>query len=104
MNDHAHAVGRNLKKILQEGNTVMDAPTQEIQNQEIKIDLAGDDVLTDEQFDQLINSVRSSERVRIDFARAEAALRRSLIRLKVARRKRRPGDGMPGSGRSPGTH
>ena len=42
----------------------MDAPTQEI-----KIDLTGDDALTDDQFDQLINSVRSSERDRIEFSR-----------------------------------
>ena len=34
----------------------------------------------------------------VDFARAEAALRRSLLRLKVAKRKRRAG----GRGRSPG--
>jgi F-type H+-transporting ATPase subunit epsilon len=34
----------------------------------------------------------------VDFARAEAALRRSLLRLKVARRKRRAGS----RGRSPG--
>ena len=38
----------------------------------------------------------------VDFARAEASLRRSLIRLKVAKRKRRYGSRMPGSGQPPG--
>lgn len=38
----------------------------------------------------------------VDFVRAEAALRRSLIRLKVARRKRRAGGRVPGIGQSPG--
>jgi F-type H+-transporting ATPase subunit epsilon len=38
----------------------------------------------------------------VDLARAEAALRRSLIRLKVAKRKRRRGGRMPGTGQSPG--
>jgi F-type H+-transporting ATPase subunit epsilon len=37
-----------------------------------------------------------------DLARAEAALRRSMIRLRVARRKRRPGSGAPGMGQSTG--
>jgi F-type H+-transporting ATPase subunit epsilon len=37
-----------------------------------------------------------------DFARAEAALRRSVIRLKVARRKRRPRGRVPGSDQSSG--
>lgn len=36
----------------------------------------------------------------VDFAQAEAALRRSMIRLKVARRKRRAGGRPPGSGQS----
>ena len=39
----------------------------------------------------------------VDFAQAEAALRRSMIRLKVARRKRRAGGRPPGSGQSPGS-
>ena len=39
----------------------------------------------------------------VDFAQAEAALRRSMIRLKVARRKRRAGGRVPGSGQSPGS-
>jgi F-type H+-transporting ATPase subunit epsilon len=39
----------------------------------------------------------------VDFAQAEAALRRSMIRLKVARRKRRAGGRAPGSGQSPGS-
>ena len=36
-----------------------------------------------------------------DFVRAEAALRRSMLRLKVAKRKRRAGGRVPGSGQSP---
>jgi F-type H+-transporting ATPase subunit epsilon len=39
----------------------------------------------------------------MDFARAEAAMRRSLIRLKVAKRKRRAGRRMPGGGQPPGS-
>jgi len=38
----------------------------------------------------------------VDFAHAEAALRRSMLRLKVARRKRRHGGRAPGMGPSPG--
>jgi F-type H+-transporting ATPase subunit epsilon len=38
----------------------------------------------------------------VDFARAEAALRRSVIRLKVARRKRRAGGRRPEAGQPPG--
>lgn len=38
----------------------------------------------------------------VDFARVEAALRRSMIRLKVARRKRRAGGRPPGAGQPPG--
>jgi F-type H+-transporting ATPase subunit epsilon len=38
-----------------------------------------------------------------DFIRAEAALRRSMIRLKVARRKRRAGGRLPGAGQPPGS-
>ena len=36
----------------------------------------------------------------VDFIRAEAALRRSLLRLKVAKRKRRPRSRVSGSGQS----
>ena len=36
-----------------------------------------------------------------DFVRAEAALRRSMLRLKVAKRKRRPRSRAPGPGQSP---
>ena len=36
-----------------------------------------------------------------DFARAEAALRRSMLRLKVAKRKRRAGGRVRGPGQSP---
>jgi F-type H+-transporting ATPase subunit epsilon len=42
------------------------------------------------------------QREDFDFARAEAALRRSVIRLKVARRKRRAGGRPPGQGQPPG--
>jgi F-type H+-transporting ATPase subunit epsilon len=38
----------------------------------------------------------------VDFAQAEAALRRSMIRLKVAQRKRRAGGRVPGAGQSRG--
>ncbi len=38
----------------------------------------------------------------VDFVRAEAALRRSLIRLKVAKRRRRAGGRTPGTGQPPG--
>jgi len=37
----------------------------------------------------------------VDFARAEAALRRSMLRLKVAKRKRRAGSRRRSSGQSP---
>ncbi|HSR29768.1 MAG TPA: F0F1 ATP synthase subunit epsilon [Anaerolineae bacterium] len=37
-----------------------------------------------------------------DLIRAEAALRRSMLRLKVARRKRRAGGRVPGTGQPPG--
>ena len=40
----------------------MDAPTQEI-----TIDLTSDEALTDDQFEELVNTVRSSERDRINF-------------------------------------
>ena len=36
----------------------------------------------------------------VDFVRAEAALRRSMLRLKVAKRKRRPRSRVPGPGQS----
>jgi F-type H+-transporting ATPase subunit epsilon len=36
-----------------------------------------------------------------DFVRAETALRRSVLRLKVAKRKRRAGGRAPGAGQSP---
>ncbi len=39
----------------------------------------------------------------VDFARAEAALRRSLIRLKVAKRRRRAGGRVPGASQPPGS-
>ena len=43
------------------------------------------------------------QREDVDLARAEAALRRSMIRLKVARRKRRYGGRGPGPGQPPGS-
>jgi F-type H+-transporting ATPase subunit epsilon len=39
----------------------------------------------------------------MDLARAEAALRRSMVRLKVARHKRRHRSGAPGAGPTPGS-
>ena len=45
--------------------------------------------------------VTQKQREDADFVRAEAALRRSMLRLKVAKRKRRAGGRVPGSGRSP---
>jgi F-type H+-transporting ATPase subunit epsilon len=39
----------------------------------------------------------------VDLARAEAALRRSIVRLKVARRRRRRRGHVPGSGPMPGS-
>ena len=41
-------------------------------------------------------TMEQQKRKDIDFARAEASLRRSLVRLKVAKRKRRYGSRMPG--------
>jgi F-type H+-transporting ATPase subunit epsilon len=43
------------------------------------------------------------QREDVDLARAEASLRRSMIRLKVARRKRRYGGRSPGPGPSTGS-
>jgi F-type H+-transporting ATPase subunit epsilon len=43
------------------------------------------------------------QREDVDLARAEASLRRSMIRLKVARRKRRYGGRSPGPGPSAGS-
>lgn len=45
--------------------------------------------------------VTQKQREDADFVRAEAALRRSMLRLKVAKRKRRAGGRVPGPGRSP---
>jgi F-type H+-transporting ATPase subunit epsilon len=42
------------------------------------------------------------QREDVDFIRAEAALRRSMLRLKVAKRKRRYGSRGPGAGQSSG--
>ena len=39
----------------------------------------------------------------VDLARAEAALRRSLVRLKVAKRRRSRRGGVPGAGPGPGS-
>jgi len=47
-------------------------------------------------------TMNQEQRDEMDFARAEASLRRSVIRLKVAKRKRRYGSGMPGPGQPPG--
>ena len=43
------------------------------------------------------------QREDIDFIQAEAALRRSMLRLKVARRRRRAGGRVPGQGQPPGS-
>jgi F-type H+-transporting ATPase subunit epsilon len=47
-------------------------------------------------------TMEQKAREEVDFARAEASLRRSLVRLKVAKRKRRYGSRMPGPGQPPG--
>jgi F-type H+-transporting ATPase subunit epsilon len=46
--------------------------------------------------------MEQKQREDVDFVRAEAALRRSMLRLKVARRKRRSGGRPPGAGQPPG--
>jgi F-type H+-transporting ATPase subunit epsilon len=46
--------------------------------------------------------MEQKQREDIEFIRAEAALRRSVLRLKVARRKRRAGGRGPGAGQTPG--
>jgi F-type H+-transporting ATPase subunit epsilon len=43
------------------------------------------------------------QREDMDFIQAEAALRRSMLRLKVARRRRRAGGRAPGRGQPPGS-
>jgi F-type H+-transporting ATPase subunit epsilon len=48
------------------------------------------------------DTMAHKKREDVDFARAEASLRRSLVRLKVAKRKRRYGSRMQGPGQSPG--
>jgi F-type H+-transporting ATPase subunit epsilon len=57
-----------------------------------------------EEARQRAQETMSQKRVEgADLARAEAALRRSAIRLKVARRKRRPEGRGPGPGQPPGS-
>jgi F-type H+-transporting ATPase subunit epsilon len=48
-------------------------------------------------------TMAQKQREDVDLARAEASLRRSIVRLKVAKRKRRYGGRAPGPGQSSGT-
>jgi F-type H+-transporting ATPase subunit epsilon len=62
------------------------------------------DVLGAEEARRRAHETMSQKRVEgADLARAEAALRRSTIRLKVARRRRRPEGRAPGPGQPPET-
>jgi F-type H+-transporting ATPase subunit epsilon len=61
-----------------------------------------DELRADEARQRARETMAQKQREDADFIRAEAALRRSLIRLKVARRKRRPRGRVPGSDQSSG--
>jgi F-type H+-transporting ATPase subunit epsilon len=61
-----------------------------------------DELRADEARQRARETMAQKHREDADFVRAEAALRRSVIRLKVARRKRRPRGTMPGSDQSSG--
>jgi F-type H+-transporting ATPase subunit epsilon len=61
-----------------------------------------DELRAEEARQRARETMAQKHREDADFIRAEAALRRSLIRLKVARRKRRPRGRMPGSDQSSG--
>jgi F-type H+-transporting ATPase subunit epsilon len=54
-----------------------------------------DEARAEEARQQAEKTMAQKAREDVDFARAEAALRRSMIRLKVARRKRRAGGRVP---------
>jgi F-type H+-transporting ATPase subunit epsilon len=60
-----------------------------------------DEARADEARQRAEELMAQKKREDADFVRAEAALRRSLLRLKVAKRKRRPRGRVPGSGQSP---
>jgi F-type H+-transporting ATPase subunit epsilon len=61
-----------------------------------------DELRADEARQRARETMAQKHREDADFVRAEAALRRSVIRLKVARRKRRPRGAIPGSDQSSG--
>jgi len=60
-----------------------------------------DEARADEARQRAEALMAQKQREDVDFSRAEAALRRSMLRLKVAQRKRRPRSGAPGRGQSP---
>ena len=60
-----------------------------------------DEARADEARQRAEELMAQKQREDADFVRAEAALRRSMLRLKVAKRKRRPRSRVPGSGQSP---
>ncbi len=57
-----------------------------------------DEARADEARQRAEELMSQKKREDADFARAEAALRRSMLRLKVAKRKRRPRSRVPGPG------
>jgi len=61
-----------------------------------------DELRAEEARQRARETMAQKHREDADFVRAEAALRRSLIRLKVARRKRRQRGRVPGSDQSSG--
>jgi len=61
-----------------------------------------DEARAEEAMHRAEDTMAHKKREDVDFARAEASLRRSLVRLKVAKRKRRYGSRMQGPGQSPG--
>jgi F-type H+-transporting ATPase subunit epsilon len=62
-----------------------------------------DELRAEEARQHARETMAQKQREDVDFVRAEAALRRSVIRLKVARRKRRQGGRPPGADQSPGS-
>jgi len=61
-----------------------------------------DELRAEEARQRARDTMAQKHREDADFVRAEAALRRSLIRLKVARRKQRPRGRTPGADQSSG--
>ena len=53
-------------------------------------------------FERAEETMAQTAREHVDLARAEAAMRRSLVRLKVAKRRRRPRSSRPGQGPAAG--